>query len=83
MQQLMRRLTFGQGWAAPVKALAKRLLPAPMRKKLVQQAYDTLVFEPKDEVDPILAARLKAQFRPEVEHISTLLGRDLVTLWGY
>lgn len=83
MQHLMQRLTFGQGWAAPVKALAKRLIPGQLRKKLVRQAYDTLVFEPKDEVDPALAARLKAQFRPEVEKISTLLGRDLVTLWGY
>jgi len=34
-------------------------------------------------LDPGLRARLVARFRPDVEALSELLGRDLVELWGY
>ena len=34
-------------------------------------------------MDPSLRARLRKEQRPEVETLSRLIGRDLLTLWGY
>ena len=83
MQTLMRKVTFGDGWAAPIKKAVKALLPREVRKGMVDAVYKKVVFKPKEGLDPDLVRRLKRDFRPEVEKIGAMLGRDLVTLWGY
>ncbi len=66
------------------RALAKGLLPARTYDGL-QRRVQALLFErrPREPVPPGLAARLRLEFRPEVERAGSLLGRDLVSLWGY
>jgi hypothetical protein len=34
-------------------------------------------------LDPDLRRALMRRYRPEVEHLSDALGRDLLSLWGY
>lgn len=82
-QQTMRQLTHGEGALAGVKRFAKLLLPRPVRRRLTGLAYNKLVFEPKTHLDDAFVTDLKRRFKPEVERISEVLDRDLVTLWGY
>ncbi|MDX1546899.1 MAG: sulfotransferase [Rhodothermales bacterium] len=82
-QRLLRRLAFGEGWAAPLHAVVTRLVPQAPRRALVRWIRQRWVFKPKEALDPALVRELKGRFRPEVVRLSELLGRDLTTLWGY
>ena len=42
-----------------------------------------LVEEPKKTLDPALKKELMLKFKIEVEKLSDVLQRDLMTLWGY
>ncbi len=63
---------------------------AALRERVLPRRLDEIVFgglrglntvqSPRPPMDPELKRKLKAEFRPEVERLSTLLGRDL-THW--
>jgi hypothetical protein len=60
------------------RRLAKALLPAPFRTDLrhaVQRL--NIKYEPRAPMDPGLRRHLQAEFLPEIERLSELLGRDL------
>lgn len=82
-QTFFHRLTHGEGmWARP-HSILKALVPTSLRRFVLHLAYETLVFEPKDEISPALRTSLMQSFRPEVERFSVLVGRDLTAEWGY
>ena len=83
MQRLLHTVTFGEGWAAPLKPVLKRLVPEAPRRHLVQGFKRRFVFAPKQTLAPELVQRLKPRFREEVAALGALLDRDLLTLWGY
>ena len=83
LQRVFQRVIFGERWAAPLKPMLKRLIPERLRRVLVRRIKKQWLSRPKDALDPALAAELKQHYRGEVEKLSTLLGRDLLTLWGY
>lgn len=67
--------------AEPPPALqraARGVVPVPARRK-IQRLLTTLNTRvaPREPLDPVLAARLRAEFAPEIERLSTLIGRDL------
>lgn len=82
-QTWLRRLTHGEGLLAPLKAIAKVLLPKSMRQQATKAAYDNLAFAPAEAVAPEVAEQIRAAARPHVEALSTRLGRDLMAEWGY
>lgn len=62
----------------------KKFLPERMRlglRQLLRQA--NLKSTRRAPLDPGLRRELMARFRPEVEDLSRVLQRDLVSLWGY
>ena len=83
LHRLVRTVTFGKGWAAPLKPVVKRLIPEHRRRTVMRLIWKRLLFKPKEKLDPALVRELKQQFHGEVETLSTLLGRDLLSLWGY
>ena len=83
LRNLMHKVAFGEGWAQPIKPMLKRLIPTERRRRLMRMIHERLLFKPKPRLDPVFARTLKQQFRPDVAALSDLLGRDLLTLWGY
>jgi hypothetical protein len=66
------------------RRIFRKLLPARTYDRLQSRVQSALFrTRPRDPVPQDLAARLCDRFRPEVERISELLGRDLVQEWGY
>ncbi|HUG98263.1 MAG TPA: sulfotransferase [Gammaproteobacteria bacterium] len=56
-------------WREPAARLGGRLLRAGSRE------------EPRPPMDPAIRRRLVDEFRPEVDRLSQLLGRDLTAVW--
>ena len=83
LRHLMHKMAFGEGWAQPLKPVLKRLIPLAQRRALMRMIYERLLFKPKPRLDPALVRALKPQFHADVAALSDLLGRDLLTLWGY
>ncbi|HEY2326046.1 MAG TPA: sulfotransferase domain-containing protein [Gaiellaceae bacterium] len=83
LQSAFQKMTHGETWGASVKAVARTTLPRPIRSRLQQAVLERVVFEPKPSFDPEFAAALRAEFAPEVERCGSLIGRDLIGLWGY
>lgn len=82
-QRVMHQLSHGEGQWSGVHKLLTTLFPKSMRQFLVQKVFETVVFKPKDKVPPALRSRLMAQYKPDVEQFSALIGRDLVAEWHY
>ncbi len=76
-------LSHGRGVWRPIRGAIRAFTPRCVTRAAASAAYRTLAFGPKSAVDPSLRLKLIQRFRPEVEAISTLLQRDLVTLWEY
>ncbi len=57
-------------------------VPAPVRSAL-GSSWRRMVYRPRAKPDAEFVAGLRRRFKPEVQAVSDLLGRDLVTLWGY
>jgi Sulfotransferase family len=57
----------------------------PRRYTALQKRVAGLVMkeQPRAELSPVLEQELRDEFRPEVERVSELVGRDLGLLWGY
>jgi len=83
MKRFVRNLTFGNGWAAPIKAVAQRVVPTNVRRAITDRAVNGIVHASIPPIDPGLAADLRVQFRAEVKKLGDLLGQDLTKRWGY
>jgi hypothetical protein len=61
---------------------ARILLPRGVRQRLVAQVWrGNIAQRPRRPMDPALRRRLQAEFAPEVDRLSRLIGRDL-TGWS-
>lgn len=63
---------------ATILRVGRRVLPQVARRRLVSALY---VSKSRPGMDPELRHRLTAEFAPEVERLSELIGRDL-TVWS-
>jgi hypothetical protein len=52
-------------------------------RRLLKDARLGLLYSPPPSLDPDLIIELRRLLKPEVEHFSEYLGRDLVQEWGY
>jgi hypothetical protein len=75
---LLRRATHGRA-AAPLR----KALPRNLRKRVIGAAYSRVAFEKAGELDPALAATIRARAFPHVAALGERLDRDLVAEWGY
>lgn len=65
-----------------LRTVARRVIPDTPRRKLIRALERVnLKYEERTPMNPELKQRLKEEFRPEVEKLSHLLGRDL-TYWS-
>jgi hypothetical protein len=73
--------------STPAMRALRGLGKALTTKRLREAAYYPLVrgtvYSPPPAADAEFMAELRRRFKPEVQAFSELLGRDLVTLWGY
>jgi hypothetical protein len=59
------------------------VVPAGARARMLRTAQQRVVQGAPDPPDPELTVELRRRFKPEVEALSSYLGRDLVAEWGY
>lgn len=78
--ELFLRFVFGD---SSVKRLIVATTPTSLRRRFRDIVRFGVLEKSKPPIDAELAACLRLEFRPEVERLGELLGRDLVTLWGY
>ena len=63
------------------KSIGKVLIPYRVRQRLVEKFKSlNIKYVPRSPMKPELRKKLQAEFVPEVEQLSELLGRDL-THW--
>lgn len=61
-----------------------KLLPLPTRRALRKRVFRAIATPTKRQpLDPTFRKELMRTYKPEVEKISALLGKDLVKKWGY
>ena len=66
------------------RKIQRSLFPFDIYARLVKYYMKiTLSRTPKMGLDDRLRKKLKSNFKKEVEQISELIGRDLISLWGY
>jgi hypothetical protein len=81
---ILRSVT--QGSSPPVRAArasVKAITPRRLRYRALGAARRRAVFREPPPADERVMNDLRRRYRPEVEAISSYLGRDLVRLWGY
>jgi hypothetical protein len=84
LDDLMRTVT--QGGSAPARAAratVKALAPRRLRRGAFRTLRRNAVLEQAAPPDEELMLELRRRFKGEVEAVGDLLGRDLVSLWGY
>jgi hypothetical protein len=81
---MMREVRAGRGSGArAVRAAVRAMTTSGMRARALYPLRRRLLFAAPPASDPGLMEELRERFRGEVEAAGELLGRDLVTLWGY
>ena len=83
---LVHAVSVGRGPASrTVKAAVKALTPDGARRSLLHTFRQRVLYRAPTASadDEALTRELRARFKPEVLALSELLGRDLVSLWGY
>jgi len=84
LDEVVNAVAVGRGRAGgAVKKVVKRVVPAGARARMLRTAQQRLVQGPPDPPDPELMDELRRRFKPEVQALSSYLGRDLVAEWGY
>jgi len=83
LQHLIRQVSFGEGWATPLKPALKRLIPTRLRRALMRQINKQLLFKSKEALAPELVHTLKQQYHGEVVKLDALLACDVLSRWGY
>jgi hypothetical protein len=66
-----------------LRGLGKALTTKRLREAAYYPLVRGTVYSPPPAADAEFMAELRRRFKPEVQAFSELLGRDLVTLWGY
>lgn len=74
-----RRATHGGG----AFAVGRALVPRRIRRRAIEGAYRSLVFERAPALDPAVAAELRELAYPQVEALGERIGRDLLAEWSY
>jgi len=82
------KILFKSSLFTKISEIPQIFLPKPMYPKYVnfRNAIFRLLFvkeQPRSPMDPKLREELMRKFKPEVKRLSKLVGRDLVSLWGY
>lgn len=71
----------------PLVQRAKRVVPRRLHRSVRNTVHRLGRWDrpsdPPPAMDAELRRRLRGQFEPEVRRLGSLLGRDLITLWGY
>lgn len=80
---VLRAARRNQEAASPAWRVVSRLTPEPMRRGVLGKAWRRAVYTDRSEQDPELMLALRRRFKPEVEKLGELLGRDMVARWGY
>jgi hypothetical protein len=84
LNEMIHALSTGGGPASSaVKATIKALSSQRVRRGALAQTQQRLLFSDPGPLDEELMRSLRRRFRGEVVALSELLGRDLVSLWGY
>jgi hypothetical protein len=85
--RLKRMLTHAARGEGPLarssRAAVKALTPAGLRRDAVRKLRRHAVTAEPKPVDDAYMTELRRRYKPEVERLSELLGRDLVGEWGY
>jgi hypothetical protein len=69
---------------APVRAVTSALVPQGFRHRVRKgMMHLNRVREPRAPISPAAAEFLRTAYRDDVARLSTLLGRDFSTLWGF
>jgi len=80
---LVHAVSVGHGRGSlAVKGALKAVMPAKLRRGLVQGVNERL-YAPPEEADEALMERLRARFKPEVVALGDYLDYDFVKRWGY
>jgi Sulfotransferase domain len=69
--------------AAPIVRTVNRTLPSRPFGGRLRAGWRRVVYTDPSPPDEEFMRELRHRFKPEVEALSTYLGRDLVSLWGY
>lgn len=81
---MLRRILTAQGPASlAVRHVVKAVTPQSARRAAVSAFRQRVVYATPPPPDEALMAELRRRFKPEVVRFGDLLGRDLVSLWGY
>jgi hypothetical protein len=83
MTRAIRRARHNPNAAPTLARVANALTPRPMQGHTFEYLWRRLVYAAPGPADEQLMLELRRRFKPEVVALSNLLGRDLVTLWGY
>jgi hypothetical protein len=84
LDDTVRALYAGSGPVArAVKGTTEALVPDRVRSRVFSAVRRRLVYAQPAPPDAELMAELRRRFEPEVVELSSYLGRDLVSLWGY
>ena len=84
LHELVRSTYIGSGPAARiVKAGVKTITSQRLRREMLKQTRQRVVFADPHPPDERVMLELRRQFKGEVERLSEYLDRDLVSLWGY
>jgi hypothetical protein len=82
--EMLHALSHGDGaLAGSVKRAVSAVVPQRARRGALAAVQRRLVWSEPPEPDERLMLTLRRRLRPEVEALSSYLGRDLVALWGY
>jgi hypothetical protein len=66
-----------------LQPVLKAVIPRPARQAAIKGFRERIARPSPPACDEAFAAQLRHRFKPEVVQLGDLLGRDLVTLWGY
>jgi hypothetical protein len=82
--QFLHSLSVGSGATTRIlKRGVKAVTPQPLRQRALHAAQNRLALGAPQPADAEVMDSLRRQYKPEVEALSTHLGRDLVAEWGY
>jgi hypothetical protein len=84
LNELVHAVSVGRGPVSQaVKSAIKTLTPRKARRDALHATKRRVVYGSPKPADEEFMTELRRRFKGEVEALSELLDRDLVTLWGY
>jgi hypothetical protein len=84
LDDTLHRVSVGrESSSRSVKAVIKAFVPRTVRRRMLSAMHRHVVFTSPPPVDEELMRELRLASKPEVEKFGSMLGEDLVDLWGY